>query len=124
MSTLVSMWCSNNMENGRNTVGKFTSGNPGRPKGPRNRKTLAIESQLKGQAEARELLFEYGWQPIKAEEIEWMASERAKTPELTSCTASGLFMCHYTYETNNAYLEVVTKGEPEPTVSVVEGRCN
>ena len=75
-------------------------------------------------AEARELLFEYGWRPIKAEEIEWMASERTKTPELTSCTAFGLFMCHYTYETNNAYLEVVTKGEPEPTVSVVEGRCN
>ena len=74
-------------------------------------------------AEARELLFEYGWQPIKAEETEWMASERAKTPELISCTATSLLMCIYTYETDNAYLEVVTKGEPEPAVSLIEGRC-
>ena len=74
--------------------------------------------------EARELLFDYGWQPIKAEETEWMASERAKTPELLSCTATSLLMCIYTYETNNAYLKVVTKGEPEPAVSIIEGRCN
>ena len=40
------------MKNGRNTAGKFTSGNCGRPKGARNKKTLAIESLLKGQAEA------------------------------------------------------------------------
>ena len=40
------------MKNGRNTAGKFTSGNTGRPKGARNKKTLAIESLLKGQAEA------------------------------------------------------------------------
>ena len=40
------------MKNGRNTAGKFTSGNSGRPKGARNRKTLAIESLLEGQAEA------------------------------------------------------------------------
>ena len=40
------------MKNGRNTVGKFTSGNSGRPKGARNRKTLAIESLFEGQAEA------------------------------------------------------------------------
>ena len=36
---------------GRNTAGKFTSGNTGRPKGARNKKTLAIESLLEGQAE-------------------------------------------------------------------------
>ena len=41
-----------NMKNGRNTAGKFTSGNTGRPKGARNKKTLAIESLLEGQAEA------------------------------------------------------------------------
>ena len=40
------------MKNGRNTAGKFTSGNSGRPKGSRNKKTLAIESLLEGQAEA------------------------------------------------------------------------
>ena len=40
------------MKNGRNTAGKFTSGNSGRPKGARNRKTLAIESLFEGQAEA------------------------------------------------------------------------
>ena len=40
------------MENGRNTAGKFTAGNSGRPKGSRNKKTLAIESLLEGQAEA------------------------------------------------------------------------
>ena len=40
------------MKNGRNTAGKFTSGNSGRPKGARNKKTLAVESLLEGQAEA------------------------------------------------------------------------
>ena len=40
------------MKNGRNTAGKFTSGNSGRPKGARNKKTLAIESLLEGQAKA------------------------------------------------------------------------
>ena len=40
------------MKNGRNTVGQFAAGNSGRPKGSRNRATLAIESLLQGQAEA------------------------------------------------------------------------
>ena len=40
------------MKNGRNTTGKFTSGNSGRPNCARNKKTLAIESLLEGQAEA------------------------------------------------------------------------
>ena len=40
------------MENGRNTDGTFSSGNTGRPKGARNKKTLAVESLLEGQAEA------------------------------------------------------------------------
>ena len=40
------------MKNGRNTDGKFTDGNSGRPKGARNKKTLAVESLLEGQAEA------------------------------------------------------------------------
>ena len=40
------------MKNGRNKAGKFTSGNSGRPKGSRNKATLAIESLLQGQAEA------------------------------------------------------------------------
>ena len=39
------------MKNGRNTAGKFTSGNSVRPKGVRNKKTLAIESLLEGKAE-------------------------------------------------------------------------
>jgi len=41
-----------NMQNGRNTDGKFLSGNVGRPKGSRNKATIAIESLLEGQAEA------------------------------------------------------------------------
>jgi len=40
------------MQNGRNTDGQFTAGNSGRPKGSRNRATVAIESLLDGQAEA------------------------------------------------------------------------
>ena len=40
------------MKNGRNTAGQFTAGNSGRPKGSRNKATLAIESLLQGQAEA------------------------------------------------------------------------
>jgi len=42
----------NNMKNGRNTAGKFAVGNSGRPRGSRNKATLAIESLLEGQAEA------------------------------------------------------------------------
>tara|TARA_B110000240_G_scaffold171132_1_gene195259 strand:+ start:470 stop:808 length:339 start_codon:yes stop_codon:yes gene_type:complete len=40
------------MINGRNTDGKFSDGNTGRPKGSRNKATIAIESLLEGQAEA------------------------------------------------------------------------
>ena len=40
------------MKNGRNTAGQFTECNLGRPKGPRNKATIAIESLLQGQAEA------------------------------------------------------------------------
>ena len=40
------------MENGRNTDGKFAAGNRGRPKGSRNKATVAIEGLLEGQAEA------------------------------------------------------------------------
>ena len=40
------------MKNGRNTAGQFSSGNSGRPRGSRNKATLAIESLLQGQAEA------------------------------------------------------------------------
>ena len=41
-----------NAKNGRNTAGQFSSGNTGRPKGSRNKATIAIESLLQGQAEA------------------------------------------------------------------------
>ena len=40
------------MQIGRNTDGKFSNGNVGRPKGSRNKTTIAIESLLEGQAEA------------------------------------------------------------------------
>jgi len=40
------------MQNGRNTAGQFSAGNSGRPKGSRNKATIAIESLLQGQAEA------------------------------------------------------------------------
>jgi len=39
------------MKNGRNTAGQFSAGNSGRPRGSRNKATLAIESLLEGQAE-------------------------------------------------------------------------
>lgn len=37
--------------NGRNTDGTFAQGNTGRPKGARNRSTIAVESLLEGEAE-------------------------------------------------------------------------
>lgn len=40
------------MKNDRNTAGQFSAGNSGRPKGSRNKATLAIESLLQSQAEA------------------------------------------------------------------------
>ena len=40
------------MKNGRNTAGQFTEGNSDRPKGSRNKATIAIESLLQGQADA------------------------------------------------------------------------
>jgi len=40
------------MKNGRNTAGQFSSGNFGRPRGSRNKATIAIESLIEGQAEA------------------------------------------------------------------------
>ena len=40
------------MKNGRKTAGQFSMGNSGRPRGSRNKATLAIESLLQGQAEA------------------------------------------------------------------------
>jgi hypothetical protein len=40
------------MKNGRNTAGQFAAGNSGRPRGSRNKATLAIERLLQGQAEA------------------------------------------------------------------------
>ena len=40
------------MKNGRNTAGQFAAGNTGRPKGSRNKATIAIESLLQGQADA------------------------------------------------------------------------
>src|SRR6056300_53323 len=40
------------MKNGRNTAGQFSTGNSGRPRGSRNKATLAIKCLLEGQAEA------------------------------------------------------------------------
>ena len=40
------------MKNGRNTAGHFSAGNSGRPRGSRNKATLAIEGLLESQAEA------------------------------------------------------------------------
>ena len=37
---------------GRNTDGTFSNGNVGKPEGARNKKTIAFESLLEGQAEA------------------------------------------------------------------------
>jgi len=40
------------MKNGRNTAGQFSAGKSGRPRGSRNRVTLAIDSLLEGQSDA------------------------------------------------------------------------
>jgi len=40
------------MKNGRNTAGQYSIGNSGRPRGSRNKATIAIESLIEGQAEA------------------------------------------------------------------------
>ena len=40
------------MKNGRNTAGQFSTGNSGRPRGSRNKATVAIENLLEGQAQA------------------------------------------------------------------------
>ena len=40
------------MKNCRSTAGQFSIGNAGRPRGSRNKATIAIESLLQGQAEA------------------------------------------------------------------------
>ena len=40
------------MKKGRNTAGQFTADKSGRPKGSRNKATIAIESLLQGQVEA------------------------------------------------------------------------
>ena len=40
------------MKNGTNTAGHFSAGNSGRPRGSRNKATLAIEGLLESQAEA------------------------------------------------------------------------
>ena len=39
------------MKNGRNTAGQFSTGNSGRPRGSRNKATLAIKCLLEGQAQ-------------------------------------------------------------------------
>ena len=40
------------MKNGRNTAGQFSAGNSGRPRGSRNKATIAIENLIESQAEA------------------------------------------------------------------------
>ena len=40
------------MKDGRNTAGQFSTGNSGRPRGSRNKATVAIENLLEGQAQA------------------------------------------------------------------------
>ena len=40
------------MKNGRNTAGQFSAGNSGRPRGSRNKATIAIENLIEGQAKA------------------------------------------------------------------------
>lgn len=42
----------NGESTGRNASGKFAHGNPGRPKGARNKATCAVEALLDGEAEA------------------------------------------------------------------------
>lgn len=42
----------NGTKTGRDNEGRFANGNPGRPRGARNKATLAAESLLQGQAEA------------------------------------------------------------------------
>ena len=46
------------MKNGRNTAGQFTEGNSGRPKGSRNKATIAIERVLSNKVYSDGVMFE------------------------------------------------------------------
>lgn len=80
---------------------------------------------------ARSILFDYGWKPRNGKEIANMgdmqfgySGMQDLTPELRVCGAGGFLRCYYNYENQGAFLEVVTSGEPEGTVSGVLGSCN
>lgn len=79
---------------------------------------------------ARNSLFDYGWMPQDGKKLEdmegmqfWYSELRAKTPELRTCGGGGFLRCYYNYENKNSYLEVITSGEPQGTVSGVTGSC-
>ena len=79
---------------------------------------------------ARKILFDYGWLPRNGKEIDGMgdmelgySEQRSETPELVSCGGGGFYRCYYAYQTTKSYLDVVTSGEPNPTVSGVDGSC-
>ena len=80
--------------------------------------------------EAREILFDFGWSPRDGEALHDMgdmkfgfSDMRDITPELIYCSGFGIARCFYSYETNNSYLDVMTMGEPEPSVAFVKGIC-
>ena len=60
----------------------------------------------------------------KRERNVWYSVMQDLTPELRVCGAGGLLRCYYNYENQGAFLEVVTSGEPEGTVSGVLRSCN
>ena len=79
---------------------------------------------------ARKILFDYGWLPRNGKEIDGMedmelgySEQRSETPELVSCGGGGFYRCYYAYQTTKSYLDVVTSGEPNPTVSGADGSC-
>ena len=73
------------MKYGRNTAGQFTANNSGRPKGSRNKATIAIESLLQGQAEAltQTSVSEGQLTPIEATRVMELIDSYRRTLELT-----------------------------------------
>mgnify|MGYP006083038153 CR=1 FL=1 len=81
-------------------------------------------------AEARNILFDYGWKPRNGKELDdmgdmrlWYSEMQDLTPELRTCGGAGFLRCWYNYESKDSYLEVLAVGEPEPSVSGAVGSC-
>jgi hypothetical protein len=103
--------------NGRNTDGTFTSGNAGRPKGARNKSTMAVLELLEGQAEALtqravELALAGDTTALRLC-LERLAPPRKDAP--VQFTMPRMTAAHDAAEAAGAVLEAVSIGDLTPT---------